>query len=156
MCQICIKTDKKIKTKVRYENSTLKLVFKGCQTFAKNYIINKFFPQKEPFHWTVAYSYEKLESPKITHPIIQYTWYCKWLRNALTFSRIITRRNLSYVFSWIGWKCSNTGFPSIIVHFVQIKNLFLFVRFFTVLKIISNFWQTWLRKSRRKREKKRW
>ena len=29
---------KKIKNKVRYENSTIKLVLKSCQTFAKNYL----------------------------------------------------------------------------------------------------------------------
>ena len=54
MCKKCPKTycKKKLKTKARYKNSTINLVFKSCHTLAENYLINFIFPQ----NWQVSLS----------------------------------------------------------------------------------------------------
>ena len=67
----------------RYENSVVKLILKTCQTFAENYFIKLTFPKiwhffdvsagqsailTEPKEICQLINYEKLESPKMTHP----------------------------------------------------------------------------------------
>ena len=54
---------KKIKNKVRYENSTIKLVLKSCQTFAKNYFMNLIFPKGQKWNFFMF--------PQNSHTILQ-------------------------------------------------------------------------------------
>ena len=41
---------KQFKTKVRYENVHVKLVFQNCETFAENYFMNLIFPKMALFY----------------------------------------------------------------------------------------------------------
>ena len=41
---------KQFKTKVRYENVHVKLVFQNCETFAENYFMNLIFPKMAHFY----------------------------------------------------------------------------------------------------------